>query len=65
MINDEVNQRADLDCMKEEADSRLILHIATRNTEGFKNFLVISNNSKVVTYLSAYFDQFKTLRRYG
>ena len=49
MINDEVNQRADLDCMKEEADSRLILHIATRNTEGFKNFLVISNNSKVVT----------------
>ena len=55
MINDEVNQRADFDCLEQETNSRLILHVAR-----FKTFLLLSNNSDVVTYLSAYFDQFKT-----
>ena len=60
MINGEVNQRADLNCIGEESDSRLILHVANTKAEDFKNFLVLSNDSDVVTYLSAYFDQFKT-----
>ena len=37
LINDEVNQRADLNCMEEEADSRLTLHLANARTEGFKH----------------------------
>ena len=60
MISDEVNQRPDLNCMEEETDSRLVLHVANAMAEVFKNFLVLSNDSDVVTYLSAYFDQFKT-----
>ena len=60
MINDEVNQRAGLNCMKEETDYRIILQIVNARAEAFKNLLVLSNDSDVVTYLSAYFDQFKT-----
>ena len=60
IIKDEVNQRLNLNCMEEEADSRLNLHVANARAEGFKNFLVLSDDSDVVTYLSAYFDQFKT-----
>ena len=46
--------------MEEEADSRLILHVANARSEGFKNFQLLCNDSEVVAYLSAYFDQFKT-----
>ena len=60
MINDEVNQKADFNCMEEETDSRMILQFANAKAEGLKNFLVLSNDSDVVTYLSAYFDQFET-----
>ena len=60
MINDEVNQKADLNCIEEETDPRLILYFADAKAEGFKNFLVLSNDSDIVTYLSAYFDQFET-----
>ena len=60
MINDEVTQRADLNCMKEDADSRLILQVANARAKGFKNFLVLSNDSDIVTYFSAYFNHFKT-----
>ena len=59
MINDEVNQKADLNCMEKEADSRLILHVANARVEGFKNVLVLSNDYDVVTYLLGYFDLFK------
>ena len=47
MINDEVNQRAILNCMEEEADSWLILHVANARTVGFTNFLVLPNNCDV------------------
>ena len=60
MINDEANQKADLNCMEEETDSRMILYFANAKAEGLKNVLVLSNDSDVVTYLSAYFDQFET-----
>ena len=56
MINHEVNQRADLHCMEEEADSRLVLYVANVREECFKNCLALSNDSDAVTYLSAYFD---------
>ena len=46
--------------MEEEADSRFILHVANARAEGFKHFLVLSNDFDIVTHLSAYFDQFKT-----
>ena len=34
-----------LNCMEEEARSRLVLHVANTRAEGFKNFLVLSNDS--------------------
>ena len=46
--------------MEEEADSRLISHVANARPEGFKNFQLLCNDSEVVAYFSAYFDQFKT-----
>ena len=60
MIIDKVNQGADLHYMEGEADSRLDFHVANNGTEGFKNVLVLSDDSDVVTYLSAFFDQLKT-----
>ena len=56
----QVNQRTDANCTEEEADTWLLLHVANSRAETFKDFLVLSNDSDVVTYLSAYFDQFKT-----
>ena len=58
MINDEINQRADLNCTEEEADSRLIFHVANARAEGCQTFLVFSNDSDFVAYHSIYFDQF-------
>ena len=46
--------------MEEEADSRLILHVANARTESFKNFVVLFYDYDVVTYLLTYFDQLKT-----
>ena len=60
MINDEVNQRAELNCIEGAADSRLILHVANAKIKCFRNFLVLSNDSDVGSYLLPYFDQFKT-----
>ena len=58
MINNEVNQRADLSYMEEEeeADSRLILHVASARVQRrkvSKTPCVLSNDSDVVAYLSA------------
>ena len=57
MINNEVNQRADLNYMEEEeADSRLILHVAStwvQRRKVSKTPCVLSNDSDVVAYLSA------------
>ena len=52
----QVNQRTDANCMEEEADSWLLLHVANPRAESWKDFLVLSNDSDVVKYLSAYFD---------
>ena len=49
------NQKADLNYMEEETDSRLIFYFVNAKTKGFKNFLVLSNDSDVVTYFSAKF----------
>ena len=38
----------------------MILHVANARVEHFKIFLVLSNDSDVVIYFSAYFDKFKT-----
>ena len=56
-LYDEVNQRANLNCMEEEADSRLNFHVANARVEGFKKVLVLPNDSDVVTQSSAYFDK--------
>ena len=39
---------------------KLTLFVANTRAKGFKNFLVFSNDSVIVTYLSTYLDQFKT-----
>ena len=49
IIYDEVNQRANLNCMEEEADSRLNFYVANARVEGFKKVLVLPNDSDVVT----------------
>lgn len=36
-MNGEVNQRADINCMEEEADCRLILHVADAKVERLQN----------------------------
>ena len=46
--------------MEEEADPGLILHVAYASVEGLINFLVLSNDSDIVTYLSVCFNQLKT-----
>ena len=61
MIKNEVNQKVNLNCMAEEFDSRLILHVANARVKGFKNFLVLSNDSDILAYLLAYFDKFKNI----
>ena len=52
MTNAEVNQRANLNDMEEGDYSWLNLHVLIAKVERFKNFLVLSNDSDVVTYLS-------------
>ena len=52
MTNAEVNQRANLNDMEEGDYSWLNLHVLIAKVEHFKNFLVLSNDSDVVTYLS-------------
>ena len=52
MTNAEVNQRANLNDMEEGDYSWLNLHVLIAKVECFKNFLVLSNDSDVVTYLS-------------
>ena len=52
MTNAEVNQRANLNDMEEGDYSWLNLHVPIAKVERFKNFLVLSNDSDVVTYLS-------------
>ena len=52
MTNAEVNQRANLNEMEEGDYSWLNLHIPIAKVERFKNFLVLSNDSDAVTYLS-------------
>ena len=39
---------------------KMTLFVANTRAKGFKNFLVFSNDSVIITYLSTYFYQFKT-----
>jgi hypothetical protein len=69
--NQDITHRHDLDCMAEEADCRLILHIAKAGEEHFTRILVLSNDTDVVIYNLAYYDKFKMVNiekiwiRYG
>ena len=41
LINDEIMERDDLNCIEEEACSRIVLHIASAAKKNFKQFLVL------------------------
>ena len=41
LINDEITERDDLNCIEEEADSRIVLHIACAAKKDFKQLLVL------------------------
>ena len=61
MINDEIIERDDLNCIEEEVDSRIVLHIACAAKEDFKQLLVLSNDTDVVMYYLDYFHVYKTM----
>ena len=61
MINDEIIERDDLNCIEEEVDSRIVLHIACAAKKDFKQLLVLSNDTDVVMYYLDYFHVYKTM----
>ena len=61
LINDEIIERDDLNCIEEEADSRIVLHTACAAKKDFRQFLVLSNDTDVVMYNLAYFHVYKTI----
>ena len=48
-------------CIKQEADSRIVLHTACAAKKDFRQFLVLSNDTDVVMYNLAYFHVYKTM----
>ena len=60
LINDEIIERDDLNCIEEEADSRIVLHTACAAKKDFRQFLVLSNDTDVVMYNLAYFHVYRT-----
>ena len=58
-IEEEITHRPDLDCMTEEADSRLILHIAKAGEAHVRRIVVLSNDTDAIMYTLSYFDQMK------
>ena len=61
LINDGNIERDDLNWIEKEADSRIVLHNACAAKKDFKQFLVLSNDTDVVMYNSAYFHVYKTI----
>ena len=61
MINDEIIERDDLNCIEEEVDSRIVIHIACAAKKDFKQLLVLSNDTDVVMYYLDYFHVYKTM----
>ena len=61
MINDDIIERDDLNCIEEEADSQIVLHTACAAKKDFRQFLVLSNDTDVVMYNLAYFHVYKTM----
>ena len=61
LINHEIIERGDLNCIEEEADCRIVLHIACAAKKDFRQFLVLSNDTDVVICNLAYFHVYKTM----
>ena len=59
VINGSVMPKSELNSFIEEADSRMIPHIAKAGEEQHERVLVMSNDTDVVIYNLAYFSQFK------
>ena len=57
--NGNVSDRPDLNCTLEEADCRLILHIAKAGKEHYDRIIVLSNDTDVFIYNLAYYEQFR------
>ena len=57
-INGVTNERPDLGNHIEEADMRIILHIAKSTESGLKNVVVVSNDTDVCVLLLHYTPQF-------
>ena len=57
----EIIERGDLNCIEEEADSRIVLHIAYAAKKDVRQFLVLSNGTDVVMYNLAYYHVYKTM----
>ena len=58
IINGVTNERPDLDNHIEEADMRIIPHIAKSTESGLKNVVVVSNDTDVCVLLLHYTSQF-------
>ena len=57
----EIIKRGDLNCIEEEADSWIVLHIACAAKKDFRQFLVLSNDTDVAICNLAYFHVYKTM----
>ena len=63
--NDVITERSDLYSALEEADCRIIPHVAKPVECGFERIVVASNYSDVLIYNLAYFDTFKKVNACG
>ena len=55
LINDEIIERDDLNCIKEEADFRIVLHTYCAPKKDFRQFLVLSSDTDIAIYDLAYY----------
>ena len=51
LINDDIIERDDRNCIEEEADSQIVLHTACAAKKDFRQFLVLSNDTDVAIYV--------------
>ena len=58
MGNGVASAKQDLDSSLEEADCRIILHVADASGNGCKRIVIASNDSDVVIYALSYFGSF-------
>ena len=61
LINDEIIERDDLNCIEEGAGSRIVLHTTCAAKRDFRQFLVLSTDTDVVMYNLAYSHVYKTM----